>query len=109
MSSRESPFAIRREVVRQRITRRTSAAYPESRNAIESDGSATATLKSPNSHVSENKPIEHYIEVAGHRYMATFLTLTQSMPCSIIVGDWLCGRGATLGGVIPNPDGTWLL
>jgi hypothetical protein len=76
---------------------------------MESDGSATATLKSPNSHVSGNKPIEHYIEVAGHRYIATFLTLTQSMPCSIIVGDWLCGRGATLGGVIPNPDGTWLL
>ena len=46
----------------------------------------------------------------GHAaHVATFLNLTQSMPCSIRSGDRLCGRGATLGAVIPNPDGTWLL
>jgi hypothetical protein len=76
---------------------------------MDPDGSVTAALKSPNGDFSENKPIEHYIEVAGHRYVATSLTLAQSMPCSIILGDCLCGRGATVGGVIPNPDGTWLL
>jgi hypothetical protein len=76
---------------------------------MDSDGPASAALKSSDGALSGAMPIEHYIEVAGHQHVAAFLNLTQSMPCSILSGDRLCGRGATVGAVIPNPDGTWLL
>lgn len=76
---------------------------------MESIASVTAALKSAHRDNSADEPIDHYIEVAGQQRRASFLKLAQSMPCSIISGDRLCGRGATIGGVVPNPDGTWLL
>ena len=76
---------------------------------MDSDGSVTADRRSSHGDRAEAAPVAHYIEVAGQQHVATFLRLTQSMPCSIRSGERLCGRGATLGAVIPNPDGTWLL
>jgi len=73
------------------------------------DGSVSADRSSSNADRTEEAPVEDFSEVAGQQHVATFLRLTQSMPCSIRSGERLCGRGATLGAVIPNPDGTWLL
>lgn len=54
-------------------------------------------------------PIRCYVEVAGQCRVATFIRLTQSMPCCVGTDNRCCGRGTTIGGVIPQLNGTWLL
>ena len=53
--------------------------------------------------------IERVVEVAGQRRVAAFIRLTQSMPCASVTSQRLCGRGTTVGAVIPHSDGTWRL
>jgi len=53
--------------------------------------------------------IAHYVEVAAQYGVPALIRLTQSMPCCISTGDHMCGRGATVGCVTPNINGTWTL
>jgi hypothetical protein len=53
--------------------------------------------------------IAHYSEVTCGTGIGAPIALNRSMPCCITKGRRLCGRGATMGGVTPNADGTWTL
>jgi hypothetical protein len=63
----------------------------------------------PQSDAPATTAVAHYVEVAAQHRIAVLISLRESMPCCITTGDQVCGRGATVGCVTPNPEGTWLL
>jgi hypothetical protein len=53
--------------------------------------------------------ITHYSEITRDSGIGTPIALSRSLPCCITKGRHVCGRGATVGSVTPNADGTWTL
>jgi hypothetical protein len=72
------------------------------RSAAQAEGCTQAAQES-------DSRIAHYIEIARSIGIGTPIALTRSMPCCINTGYRLCGRGATVGSVRPNTNGTWTL
>lgn len=54
-------------------------------------------------------PIARYLEITRDARLGVTMALTRSMPCCTSSGERLCGRGATLGYVVPEANGTWIL
>jgi hypothetical protein len=57
---------------------------------------------------AHDEAIRRYKELACDRPGA-MMALTCSLPCCVRSDGRLCGRGATMGYVVPEASGTWIL
>jgi hypothetical protein len=57
----------------------------------------------------DDDPITHYRELARDARLGVTMALTRSLPCCLSSGGRLCGRGATVGYMVPQANGTWIV